>query len=211
MKGYPPQTNVFFPPKETGQAPDRSRDGPQIIPSFSEAGYKTIQRIMDPEYIMMNKLSRLLYSSQLIKTETIDMDSPIPGYTLVKLKDTDGTWKTNINYLGYQTIANMILMLTNEAISTAEFKEKNFNLEDFTFDATMGIIDTLCINHREWVFQNASLVEPIGMIIWENIYAIGSRGMNGGKTLRWIFQALMGRNGLESNEPQQSRPMIRLI
>ncbi len=165
--------------------------------------FETFYKLVDPELIYLNQLTRLLYSAQYVKTNQPDPESLLPGY---KLAEMPGEKK--VNWEGYNTIANVFLMDVGIAISTTEINTKEFRLLQFCIDKTMAIDDMLIANREKWNFTDFAFHVPFGMTIFYNLYAIASRSSNGGKMMNGMIKALNGILGSVGQQEDQNKPRI---
>lgn len=161
---------------------------PSIVPATSAEGYKFYEKLVDADVLYLNKLTRLLYSSVLIKTDTLDPTSPIPGFALqhVAVKGTDGKevyWSSAMNFQGYQMVANDYLFAVSEVMSTTNLPDE-FQLSKFTVSKVMSIIDMIVANRRAWEFNTPNLILSLGLDMWYNILGVASRSYTGGKAGR---------------------------
>ena len=146
--------------------------GGAMTPQVSGEGYKLVDRIVDPNAIYLDKLTMFLYSARLVKTKTLDPDSPLPGFTILKIGGDN--WKPNVNLLGYTTIASEILMALAEDGSITRFPDY-FKLEFFCARQVMSIIGMMMANREEWEFTNYTIIYPFGHTLWKAMVATLSR------------------------------------
>ena len=212
----PSQTNVVV--QTTPRGPDPSTlvsPRNNIISNFSPEQVKLYERLMDSEAMFMNKLTRLLYNAELIKSNTIDMDSPIAGFTLAKHGFSEdpkkNQWKPNINFTGYLTVTNTVLLLTSDAMSSTKLDSDKFDLGYFCYTSTLSVTDMITSNREKWEFTDPMLIVDIGLCIWINVYSIASRSMskNGSKTAldRILDPHVFDIPG--NTLPEQKKPLVR--
>ena len=165
--------------------------------------YTAALKIIDPEAIFLNKLSRLLYNAYLTPSEFADPNSPVPGYKLSLIspgKDKEGKElprHTLVNWDGYNTITNNYMLLVSEAISTTEFDTKEIQLKQFCIDGVWAIMVQLITNWEEWEFRDPAQIVPLGLELWFNLYAVSRRSTGGGHMLQFLtglFKFLGARN-----------------
>lgn len=171
-------------PKSSGNPYLPSGDGASTqLPYISIApeGYKFYHGLIDSRLLYLDTITSLLYDAQLVKVDTIDEDSPVPGYKPVKRKNG---WKPACTYEGYKSVMNLVIFKTNAAISTSK-TDSSFQLEKFAVDSTISIMRMLIAKRRDWAFTNFALIRPLGLAIWQNIYHIETRSSNktGGKRI----------------------------
>lgn len=176
--------------------------------------YETYTKIIDPDAIYLNKLSRLLWNCYLVKSEEFDPRSPVPGYKLIEIGGA--TAKKMMSWEGYNTITNNFVMLVSEAISTSEFDQKDLNLRKVCFDGVWAIICQLVANWDVWEFDDPNEIMTLGIEMWFNMYAVSRRSNKGGfmHFLTDIFKHLGNNRRAEDEErhkvkfwgrPQQAR------
>jgi len=162
--------------------------------------YETYTKIIDPDAIYLNKMSRLLWDCYLVKSEEFDPKSPVPGYKLIEIGGKDV--KKMMSWEGYNTITNNFIMLVSEAISTSEFDQKELNLKKVCFDGVWAIICQLVANWDAWEFDDPNQIMTLGIEMWFNVYAISRRSSKGGmlRFLTDIFKHLGGKRNQEDEE-----------
>ena len=195
------QNFIMQPPK---QSPAQAALSNSAVPMLNVPGeaFQTYHKIIDPEGIFLNKLSRLLYSSMLVKSDVIDESSPIPGYRLTKVGGSNRT--TLVNWEGYNTITNNYMLLVSEVISTTEFDVKEINLKDICRDGVMAIIDQIVVNWDKWEFKDPMQLMPLALEMWLNLYGVCRRSTGGGKMLKFLtgLFKFLGPNKHFEDEPR---------
>lgn len=191
------QTFVMQPP-ERPQGHTLS-EHPSNINVPAEA-YETYTKIIDPDGIYLNKLSRLLWNCYLVKSDEFDPRSPVAGYKLVEI---GGTARKMMSWEGYNTITNNFILLVSEAISTTEFDQKEINLKQVCFDAIWGIICQLVANWDIWEFDDPMEIMNIGIALWFNIYSVSRRSTGGGKMLQFLTNLFKHLGGRRNDEPDE--------
>lgn len=176
------QQFIMTAPKQPQNQPIQPQN--PSIPSIPAEAYLTYLKIIDPEGIYLNKLSRLLYSAYLIKTDTVDEKSPVPGYRLAEIGGDKR--KTLVNWDGYNTVTNNYLLLVSEVISTTEFDLKEINLKRVCIDGVWSIIFQLVANWEAWEFTDETEILPLGIGMWFNVYGLSRRSTGGGKMLHFL-------------------------
>lgn len=167
------QTNVIVaPPQAVPQS--QGMNTPAIIPVTPPEGYRFYEKLVDPEVMFLNKITGILYGARLVKSNTPDPDSPVPGYSLVKIGGTN--WKHPMNLEGYQTTVHDCLLILGEDKSTTIFPD-DYNLALFSGRKTMSIIGMMGANREDWEFSNYTLIYPFGLSLWNSIVAIHSRSI----------------------------------
>ncbi len=185
--------NVFVAPKEKPQQLSTSQPQPSMpyMPSRTPHETKLYEKLVDSEYQFFNKLTRLLYNAQLVKTDSFDPESPLAGYTLYKImsKGEDGKehWIPNVNHAGYQTLTQMCLLMLSDVVSTTSFDPKIFKANEFSIAAVMSVADMLCSNRHNWEFNNKSIIRPLGIAFWEVLYSVINRSYGRNPLMKMIF------------------------
>ena len=172
----------------------------------SDEAYRTYNKLVDPEGIFLNKLTRMLYSAVLIKSNDFDPNSPVEGYKLVLLGG--GSRKAAMSWEGYNMITSSYILLCSEVISTTEFDVKEINLRQVGIDGIMGIMDMAVANRKNWHIRDPMIYVPLGMAMWFNFYSICRRSTGGGKMLMFItglFKFLGRKNGEDEESPSKVR------
>jgi len=176
------QNFIMQPPKQSGSS--TTIPAASAVVNLPAEAYQTYNKIIDPEGIFLNKLSRLLYSAILVKSDVLDESSPIPGYKLIEV---GGKFrKTLVNWDGYNIITNNFIMLVSEVISTTEFDTKEINLKEICKDGVMAIIDQLVVNWDSWDFKDPMEIMPLAVQMWFNLYGVARRSTGGGKMLKFL-------------------------
>lgn len=188
------QQFVFSPPQ-------RQNEISSIAFTAPAEAFETFYKLVDPELIYLNQLTRLLYSAQYVKTPQPDPESLLPGYKLVELPG-----EKKVNWEGYNTIANIFLMDVGIAISTTEINTKEFKLIKFCIDKTMALDDMLIANRERWNFTDFAFHVPFGMTVFYSMYAVASRSANGGKMMNGMIKALNNALSIRANEEEVARP-----
>jgi len=178
--------------------------GYQQPTQISDEAYRTYNKLVDPEGIYANKLSRMLFSSVLVKSNTEDPMSPFEGYTLKKLggKDT----KTAMNWDGYNEVSSGFIFLGSEIASTTEFDVREIDLKSVCLEGITSITDRIVCNRREWEVRDPLIIMELGLAMWFNLYGLCRRSTGGGKMLMFItglFKFLGPKR--DSEEQQQQR------
>lgn len=173
-------------------------------PQVSDEAYRTYNKLVDPEGIFANKLSRMLYGSVLIKSNEPDPYSPFEGYQLKKLggKNTN----TAMNWDGYNEVASGFIFLASEVASTTEFDVKEIDLQSLCIEGITSITDRIVCNRKEWAVRDPLIVMEIGLSMWFNLYGLCRRSTGGGKMLMFItglFKFLGPKQ--DANGEQQNR------
>lgn len=201
------QQNFIMPPQKQPQF-SAAASGVALSYTPPTAAFETAYKIIDPEVMFHNRISKLLYNAQYVKANDTDPGSLIEGYKLVKIRDLEGKEAPpKISWDGFSTIMNTYLLSVTEAASTTDF-DKDFQLRDFCVDNTLAIMVMLAANRRIWKFKDSALIVPLGMNLWYNMYAIGRRSMNGGKTLSAILKGLIGYMGHKPEEEGGRKPIF---
>lgn len=177
------QNFIMAPPKPPSQHVTPGAIASSSVSIPAEA-YQTYNKIIDPEGIYLNKLSRLLYSAYLVKSDVYDPSSPAPGYKLVEIGGKNR--KTLVNWEGYNTITNNFMLLVSEVISTTEFDLKELNLKQLCIDGIWAIIFQLIANWEDWDFNDPTQIVPLTMELWFNVYSVSRRSTGGGKMLKFL-------------------------
>lgn len=163
---------------------------------------RIIEKLMDSGQLYLPTMTRLLYSSSLIKTNQVDSNSPLPGYQLVKITSDDEPWAPNMNHIGYMTVSNTFLLFVSEAVSTTDFK-KDEKIKDIAMRAAINIADMMTANRKRWAFKDYNMIRTLGLGMYYNILAVGHRSAMGAKGLRLAFQpGLYGGEG--APQPMQT-------
>ena len=173
------------------------------ITNIPAEAYQTYMKIVDPEGIYLNKLSRLLYNSYLVDSNIEDPNSPVPGKKLVRIGGVNQ--KTLVNWEGYNTITNNFLLLASEVISTTEFDTSELDLRRICVNGVWGIIFQLVRNWEDWDFNDETEIITLGNALWFNIYGVSRRSTGGGKMLGFLtnlFKYIGNRNHPEDDRNQ---------
>jgi hypothetical protein len=189
------------------------------ITNIPAEAYNSFNKMVDPDAMFLNKITRGLISAVMVKDDIGDSVSPLPGFKLVgigqsldpdnpdyTLPDKDGKIyrrNTQVKYEGYNIIVNNFLMLVSEAISTTDFDPKEIDLRAVTVDGIMGIVEQIVTNWEDWEWNDETQTMNLGLAMWFNMYAISRRSTGGGKMLQFLtgifkFLAPHGR-GEEEN------------
>ena len=168
--------------------------------------YETYVKIIDPDGIYLNKLSRLLWNCYLVKSDEFDPRSPVPSYKLVEIGDKEE--KKMMSWTGYNTITNNFILYVSEVISTTEFDEKGIDLRQVCFDGTWAIMSQPAENWDIWEFRDEGEIETLGIAIWFNLYSVSRRSTNGGKMLGFLTN-LFKHLGNKKNEPEEDRHKVK--
>lgn len=175
---------------------------PNIIPIRTPEETKFYKELVNTDSLFANKLCGLFFGGRLIPSGTIDPESPIPGYRLVRRSDV----KENISIEGFTTLMHMCLIPLGEDKSTTLYGD-DFQLPRFSVRQTMSIIVMLAANHEDWKCENYTLIWPFGHALWDSIVAIHERSvMKKGRVevlLDKIFHPSMWQQ--PSAETQQQR------
>jgi hypothetical protein len=150
----------------------------------SDEAYRTYNKLVDPEGIFGNKLSRMLFSSVLVKSDEPDGLSPFEGYALKKIGPANS--KTAMNWEGYNEVASGYILLASEVISTTEFDTKELDLKTICVEGISSIVDRIVCNRREWEVRDPLLIMEVGLSMWFNLYSLCRRSTGGGKMLMFI-------------------------
>ena len=167
----------------------------------------TYNRIIDPKGIYLGTLTRLLYHANLVKDDTFDPTSPLPGYKLVPLEAPEFSGKkkerkTLVNWDGYNTLTNNFIMMVSEPISTTQLDVKEIKLKDVLIDGVWNIIVQLVTNWEDWEFEDPSAILTIGYQMWWNAYAV-SRRSTGGKMLNFLTGLIRATS---SDKEKENKP-----
>jgi hypothetical protein len=206
------------PPRINPVQPDPRLSQPQVFAQTAES-YEFYKSLVISDVLWLDKLTRLLYSATLVRTNKIDPQSPLPGHTLVKVSLTNpedpstaikikrkDAWRPNINFTGYMTVANNFLLFVSEVSSTTSLDEKTFNIKGFAVDSTMAIADMICANRKQWEFENHTLIRPIGLAVFKAIYYSDRRSIHG-NLLEKIWSNIMQPVAHKEKE----EPKIKLL
>lgn len=194
------QNFIMQPPKDPVAMPSMQQGGMTQIPAEA---YLTYMKVIDPEGIYLNKYSRLLYNSYLVRSDVFDETSPIPGYKRMQIGGPGK--KTLVNWDGYSTITNNFIILVSEAVSTTEFDLKEINLKRICIDGVWSIIVQLVTNWEDWEFDDPAEIMPLGIGMWLNVYSITRRSTGGGKMLHFLtglFKFLGPHRPRDEENPQ---------
>lgn len=153
-------------------------------PQVSEEAYRTYNKLVDPEGIFANKLSRLLYSSVLVRSNEPDNNSPIEGYKLQKLGPANAP--TAMNWTGYNEVSSAFILLASEVASTTEFDVKEIDLKEMCLEGITSITDRIVCNRKEWAVRDPLIIMELGLAMWFNLYGLCRRSTGGGKMLMFI-------------------------
>ena len=196
----PNTTNILVQPQSPNSLP--SSNQPQILMQSPEA-FKVYERITDSELLYMRDFVRLLYGRDLYKSDQLDPDSPVAGYATLKTGEDDMA----MSLQGCRKVMSMTMLFYNQALSTTETDPKRFDLELFSLNATMAVMDMIIANRKKWQFKDPMLIKPLGMAIWRNMVAIGLRSHNGGK----FAKMLLNIPGLALGGPAQEEKRSRWL
>lgn len=201
------QTNVVIQtPTSKHENLPSTQGNANYIPQMFDKGYQLIDRLVDPNALYLDKLTTFLYSAHLVKSPTIDPESPVPGYKLIKIGGAN--WKPNVNQVGYATISSEILMALSEDGSVTRFPD-DFKLQFFSARQVMAIINMMAVNREEWQFTNYSMLYPFGLTMWKAIVATlsRSRAETGKTTLmdKLIHPALWWTQGEGMQQQQKNK------
>lgn len=168
---------------------------------ISDEAYRTYNKLVDPEGIFLNKMTRMLYSGVLLHSDVYDPNSPMEGYRLVLLGGT--ARREPMSWEGYNMITSSYILLCSEVISTTEFNPKEIDLKRICQDGVMSIIDMAVANRKNWRIRDPMIYVPLGMAMWFNLYGIMRRSTGGGKMLMFItgLFKFLGSNRHEDEEP----------
>jgi hypothetical protein len=187
--------------------PELNKNETMRMPIVQQDTPKIIEKLMDAGLLYIPTMTRLLYSASLVKTNQADPNSPLPGYTLVKITSENGNWRPNINALGYMTVCNTFILFVDEAISTTDFK-KDEKIKEIALRASINIMDMMTANRKRWEFTDYNMIRTLGLGIYFNILAVSHRSAMGAKGLRLAFQpGLYGgeQNNVPMQEPKKNR------
>ena len=176
----------------------------QQQPQISDEAYRTYTKLVDPEGIFANKISRMLFSSVLVKSNESDDLSPFEGYSLKRLGGADA--KTAMNWDGYNEVSSAYIFLASEIVSTTEFDVKEIDLQSMCVEGVMSIMDRVVCNRKEWTVRDPLLIMEIGHAMWFNLYGLCRRSTGGGKMLMFItglFKFIGGRNQQPTEEQKK--------
>ena len=183
-----------------------NRDLNQPLYQTSDEGWRSIMKMFNPDAVWLDKITRLLYSATLVKTNTTDKSSPLSGYTLQDIT-ADGTGKPirNINYEGYITYANNFILFCSEVHSTTHAEPKEVSPLISAIDDTFALIDMLTANWEAWGYTNELLTVPLGLATFEGIYFTRRRSV-GGNFLAKLFRAF---SPSPNQEPMDEKPRVK--
>lgn len=191
----PNTTNILL---QQPASPLPASNQPQILMQHPDA-YKVYERITDSELLYMRDFVRLLYGRDLYKSDQLDTDSPVAGYATMKTGEDDMA----MSLQGCRKVMSMTMLFYNQALSTTETNPGRFDLELFSLNATMAVMDMIIANRKKWQFKDPMLIKPLGMAIWRNMVAIGLRSHSGGKFMRMLLHPAVF--GSQPGQPEQTR------
>ena len=191
-------TNVLVAQPQPNALPVSQQ--PQILMQHPDS-YRVYERITDSELLYMRDFVRVLYGRDLYKSDQLDPDSPVAGYATYGGSPDDQA----MSLTGCRKVMSTTMLFYNQALSTTETEAGRFDLELFSLNATMSIMDMIVANRKKWNFKDPMLIKPLGMAVWRNMVAIGLRSHKGGKFMRMLLNPAVFSSQPQQMEPQRSR------